>query len=257
MVADPTAVSGGKFDHVPPDDVVIVTSTPQNSEGSRTPQMVSALRYLINRHEISTGTAVPQVIAVVSALGNEGVTTVSRSVADVLSARSLSNICWLDLGDIAGADRRPATPRLMTAGAHDTSDAERAGLTPGGGGRQQARWIERTGDVRPSRDGASRIELPPPASDVDPGAGFDRLLDGLSERYRHVIFDTPPLLAEPDSLGFLMRADAYILVARYGVTTRHHVRKIREELQTIPSLGAVLNGYRTRTPGMFRRFFSE
>jgi Mrp family chromosome partitioning ATPase len=92
---------------------------------------------------------------------------------------------------------------------------------------------------------------------VQPGAfarpELDAFVDRLANGYRHIVFDTPPLLSRPDSIGLLRRADAYILVARHGTSSLNDIRRISDEMRSIPSLGAVLNAQRIRTPRFLRR----
>ena len=244
MVAHEATGGASEWDPSNDDDVVVVASAPDDARGPGHPSVMNALRYVLNRHELLTGTAPPQMIAVVSALGNEGVTTVSRSLAEVLSARTDSGVCWVDLGEID----RFGSGSVPSLGA--TSSASGAG-----------RIDRNIGDRASSASVQAMPVIPPlpggPSVGADTRAEFESVLLDLSGRYRHVILDTPPLLSQPDSLGFMHYADAYIMVARYGVTTRNHVRRIHEELHTVPPLGAVLNGYRTRTPRFIRRFFSD
>lgn len=86
---------------------------------------------------------------------------------------------------------------------------------------------------------------------------LDDLFKDLSTEFRHIVLDTPPILSKGDSIGFLRHADAYILVARHGSTAIKQIEAASNDLRTIPSMGAILNDYRTRSPKFVRRFFSE
>jgi Mrp family chromosome partitioning ATPase len=70
------------------------------------------------------------------------------------------------------------------------------------------------------------------------------LLADWRTRYDHIIFDTPPASMFTDGAVVGAQADAVLLVARCGVTTRHALRHARDILQRahLSMLGLVLNG---------------
>jgi Mrp family chromosome partitioning ATPase len=186
-------------------------------------------------------------IAVVSASEGEGVTTVSRTLAEILAAERGTRVCWID---VAGSD---ALPPALGRGPL----AEPPGIGTIMSEAPQGRAL-----VKPDHSGIHLVQ----ASDVPRGqsagppqgaAELDNLLNSLAAEYRHVIFDTPPLLSRVDSVGYLRHAEAYLLVTKQGSTTLKQIRMISEELRPIPSLGAILNVHRTRTPRFVRRFFRE
>lgn len=230
---------------VHPDDVAVVSPPDDGVRAIPQPEVMAALRYLIYRHELSTGVAqIPQMIAVVGASRGEGVTTVSRSLAEVLALERRSEVCWVDLGqpDLDGPSEERGRTEISRVG--DSSETPRppesnlrAPLVPA--------W--------PHTNGVGEVVRPGPFWDRD----LDDWVDDLARRYRHVVFDTPPLLSQADSIGFLRRADAYILVVRQGATSLKQVQRMSEELRSLPSLGAVLNRYRTRTPSSLRRLIAE
>jgi len=248
VVAHDTGFDPPEAEHVL-DDVVIVTSTPDSaSRAAEHPAVVTALRYLLNRYELATNMPAPQIIAVVSATGGEGVTTVSRSLAGLLSTETRSNVCWVDLGELDSTGMPTAIGGQREESRHDLEEPKSLHVGSAHGATPGASVYQHRSNTH--LDSASLY------------AAYDRpefasALRDLSSRYRHVIFDTPPLLSEPDSLGFMRHADAYIVVCRHGRTTKNQVKRLNQELSTIPSLGAILNGYRTRTPRLIRQLFSE
>jgi polysaccharide biosynthesis transport protein len=70
------------------------------------------------------------------------------------------------------------------------------------------------------------------------------LLDYWRSRYDHIIFDTPPASLFTDAVVLGARADAVLLVARCGATTRYSLRHARDLLQrsNVNIAGVVLNG---------------
>lgn len=67
----------------------------------------------------------------------------------------------------------------------------------------------------------------------------------LRSRYqdRIIIFDTPPLLASGDTLGFLPNVDSVLIVTRSGSTTKADVEKSALLLGNKPIVGTLLNAH--------------
>jgi Mrp family chromosome partitioning ATPase len=224
--------------------VSVVSSTVRTSYSPAEFTVMNAVRYLLDRYELSSGSAdLPQRIAVVSASAGEGVTTVSLALAEILASQYGNTVCWIDVGGT-----EPATNRRSQRAV-----SEQPAATPIAG-----------------RDVALDKGFPAPMPSVAQGGlstinlrsvpgrhDLDVLTKELAAEYRHLVFDVPPILSKAGSIGFLRNADAFLLVARQGSTSLKQTRALAEALQTIPSLGAILNDHRTRTPRFIRRFFSD
>lgn len=65
----------------------------------------------------------------------------------------------------------------------------------------------------------------------------------LRDRYRErlVLFDLPPILATDDAIAFMPNVDAVLLVVRDGKHTVQELQRVRELIQPVPVVGAVLN----------------
>lgn len=237
-----------RLDDADLEDVAVVAPGAQTHDAEPHEDVVRAIRYLLYRYELTSGsTHLPQMIAVVSASEGEGVTTVSRALAEVLAAERGTRVCWIDVG---GSDALP--PAL---GRGNVAELPGIGTTlrevPPGRALDKP---DPSGTRLVQSSDAFHGQIGGPSRNA---AEFDNLLNGLAAEYRHVIFDTPPLLSRVDSIGFLRHAEAYLLVTKQGSTTLKQIRTISEELRPIPSLGAILNDHRTRTPRFVRRFFRE
>lgn len=233
----------GAHDRVPAP--ITLESLPKRSPAD--PTVMSAVRYLLYRHEMETGTTdLPQTIAVVSDASGTGVTTVSHALSEVLASERSSTVLWIDATETHGP-LPTGTTTLRTApwGATDAPGARHwAGRPPAVG----AAPISSLARGRLSMRNLGAVSSQP---------ALDDLFKDLSTEFRHIVLDTPPILSKGDSIGFLRHADAYILVARHGSTAIKQIEAASNDLRTIPSMGAILNDYRTRSPKFIRRFFSE
>lgn len=205
-----------------------------------------AVRYILNRYELSEKVPLPQSIAVVSALRGEGVSTISRSLAEVLAADFAAEVCWIDLAWAIGASagRPEASPSSVqgiyevltgTAALDDVieqpSDSAFHVLHSGGVPSDQRSALARWNSLQ-------------------------ELFEALRETFDYLVLDTGPILSDPDALALMRHADAQILVARHGGVTASQVESISSDLRTVPTLGAILNEYQTHTPRILRRFFA-
>ncbi|MSU90637.1 hypothetical protein GE300_13610 [Rhodobacteraceae bacterium 2CG4] len=81
------------------------------------------------------------------------------------------------------------------------------------------------------------------------GSGrFARLIDGLRDRYDHIVIDAPPVLDTADARGLAPACDALIYAVRARATRRAHLRRGLAKLAGIgpPVTGLVLTRARSR-----------
>ena len=224
--------------------ISVVSSSVRTSFSPAEIIVMNAVRYLLDRYELSSGSEdLPQRIAVVSASAGEGVTTVSLALAEVLASHRQNTVCWIDAGGAEPAPTRRSLPAFMNHRAAPTS---------------VGRAVRFDESLRPPSLSVAKGELSTVSLRSVPGRpDVDVLMKDLAADDRHLVFDVPPLLSDAGSIGVLRNADAYLLVARQGSITTKQARALAEALETIPSLGAILNDYRTRTPRFIQRFFSD
>ena len=206
--------------------------------------LVESLRYLVGRFQLGQDVELRTRLGVVSALHGEGVTTISRTLAAVIASDLDMRVCWVDLSW--------ASPRSPEAVEPPGPDGIYEVLT---GGIELASALQWSGDPRLAILRAGRVaDTQRQALARSPRLGT--VLDDLEKRFDCVVFDMPPILTGSAGLGLARRMGSYLLVVRHGVTTTRHVRATVEELRTVPSLGVVLNRFKSRIPKWFAHFFA-
>jgi Mrp family chromosome partitioning ATPase len=206
--------------------------------------LVEALRYLVGRFQLGQEVELRTRLGVVSAVHGEGVTTISRTLAAVIANDLDLRVCWVDLSW--------PSPRRSEAAGPPGSDGIYEVLT---GGIELTAALQWTEDPRLAILRAGRIpDAQRQALVRSPHLGT--LLDLLEKRFDCVVFDLPPILAGSAGPGLARRMDSYLLVVRQGVTTTRQVRAAVEELRAVPSVGVVLNRFKTRIPKWFAHFFA-
>jgi len=170
-------------------------------------------------------------------LHGEGVTTISRALAAVISQDMDVRVCWVDLSAAGGSsveeDGKPRHPGLHEVLTFQVELSEA---------------LQETYSPRLSLLSAGNIANGRRNVAVAKGREVAALLDELDRRFDCLILDVPPVLATSAGLALVRHASSYLLVVRQGVTTVNQVRTVADELKSMASLGAVLNQYRSRVP---------
>jgi capsular exopolysaccharide synthesis family protein len=176
-----------------------------------------------------------KVLAVASAISREGKTSLAAQLA-ISMATSTGEPTLLIDGDlrspdihrIFGIDRGPGVVEVLKNGvpvesAIDDSFSEQLHLLPAG-----------------------RCESSPHRM-VGNGK-FAAMIKRLREKYRHIIIDTPPILAASEALVMARAADATILCVRRDFSRVDQVQDAYSRLQGagVNTAGAVLNGVPSR-----------
>jgi Mrp family chromosome partitioning ATPase len=168
-------------------------------------------------------------VALISAIGQEGKTTVACNLA--LALASLSETRSVALVDLDL--RKPSVARYLA-------------LPPGPGIEQALRGelpiskvrvaVERPLiDVYPARHGTDAAQA------LLVSASFGVLLRELERHYDLIVLDTPPVLLVPDAAMILEKTAAAVAVARASRTTRRTFEHMLGMLPPGKLLGSVLN----------------
>lgn len=216
------------------------------------PRVSEAVRYLLDRYEMTAAKEFPSAIAVVSALRKEGVTTVSQSLAEVLSVDFGYTVCWVDVSWAQGAP-------LPQRGLRRRRDRPRRGSrSPGildvlGGDAVLEDVMNTSVETQVVHLGAGSTSLP--LREVTRSIELQDLFDELKSRFEILVFDSAPVAENSSALSLIQQAEAYVFVTQHGATTTQHVSEAVRMLDPLPAMGAVLNSFRNRTPAALRRFF--
>ncbi len=201
--------------------------------------VTSSLRYLLTRLQLTDPDEVPRRLAITSALHGEGVSYIVRSLAAVMAHDLERMICVVDMNWWAGGGRGDsATLGLsdVVLRGHAIDEVLVETVT-------ENLWFMPAGNV----ELAGR-----PALAKDPRLATT--LDDLEQRFDHLIFDLPAVLATSDAIALARFADVYALVVRYGVTTTAQVKSALDELAGMPSIGLIVNRSESSIPRVVRRF---
>ncbi|GAB3239049.1 polysaccharide biosynthesis tyrosine autokinase [Kineosporia babensis] len=171
----------------------------------------------------------PRVIAVTSALPDEGKTTTACNIALIL-AQSGARVVLVE-GDL----RKPAVGKYL-----GISNA--VGLTNVLAGQHSLRDVV----VGYERDLLAVLPsgpTPPNPSELLGSQQMRHLLDTLAEHYDVVVVDAPPLLPVTDAALIATAADGAILVIRHGRSRREEAERALKALEAVSAkvLGTVLN----------------
>jgi len=168
-------------------------------------------------------------VALVSALHDEGKTTVAGNLALALCSLSASRA-------VAIVDLDLRRPSLATA----LGLSVRVGIDDviGGGAELADACIA---FERPMLDAYAVRVRQPSAHELLVRPSLDATLRELERRYEVVVIDTPPVLLVPDTPILLERLPACLAVARAGSTRSRSFQRMCDMLPPGKLIGAVLN----------------
>ena len=173
----------------------------------------------------------PQVVAITSCLPGEGKTLTAVNCAVALAQQGAKVL-------LVDADfRQPAIHESFSL-------PQDPGLTGILAAVCEADTAIRTSELLPNLAILPAGAICPYPAEMLASPQIAELLNGWRSHYDHIIFDTPPASMFTDAIVLGAQADAVLLVARCGATTRHALRHARDLLRrtNLNTLGVVLNG---------------
>jgi Mrp family chromosome partitioning ATPase len=192
-------------------------------------ERIEQCRHLANRVAGDLERRGCRTVAVVSSLRMEGKSTVSSSLA--FATASLSQGRTVALVDLDL--RRPTIATKLGFPFEAGIEAVLEG---------KARLEDVCVSVRqPAVDIYPARPASVPAHELLVLPEFAQLVDQLAEKYRVVVFDTPPTLLVPDASLILKRVETCIPVARSGFSRARMMRQMFELLPRDRVIGTILN----------------
>lgn len=225
----------------------------------------TALRYFLARSQAPGADRVPGSIALTSALRGEGVSYVTRSLGAVMAYDGDATVAIVDLnwteaeppGDgptRRAKGRRSARPRpapLTEAGDRPLTlvDAIENGV-------DLDDIVVATANPRLSLINPGSVAVAR-RSAVAGSRELEKVIGQITDRFDHVLLDLPPVLASSHAVTLARLADAFILVVRHGITTTNQVDSALEELESLETIGVILNRFQTRIPRTLRKLLDQ
>jgi Mrp family chromosome partitioning ATPase len=195
--------------------------------------LVENLRRLITR--FARNGEMPARLALVSALRNEGVTTLAQALAAVMAHDLGVRVCVVELNWWTPTLSALAAPDNEGLAAVINGNATLDDvLTPTG-------WSNLA--LLPAGEVAQRSR---PV--VAHSQALRETIYELSTRFDHLILDVPAILATNDAAPLAGLGTACCLVIRQGVTSVESVRQALDEISHLNVLGVVMNQVRMATP---------
>lgn len=202
---------------------------------SRYAPRTEAFRHLRTNIQYAQDGKAPRVIAVTSAIPNEGKTSTSINLAISLANAGLRT-CFVE-ADL----RRPKASKYLEM------NRENLGLADYLQKAQSVNSISLSPYLHSWGENGLQI-IPSGATPENPaelleGQALTRLVGDLRDSFDYVIFDTPPALPVADAAIIASRTDGVIVVIKAGETKRNQFQGVCDSIQSVGSrvFGAVIN----------------
>lgn len=197
-------------------------------------QFAEAFRILRTALQLATPGAPPKTILVVSAVPQEGKTTISMNLAAVFSQRA-ERVLLVD----SDLRRGPIQERLNIPKNFGLSGS----ISGAGNWRDAVVALPQAPNFFVLQSGFR----PPNPADLLESAQMHRFLEEWRAEYDHVIVDSPPVLLVTDAIPLAQWIDVVLLVSRVDVTPRVGFRRAAELVRTSNAkmAGTVINDINT------------
>jgi polysaccharide biosynthesis transport protein len=196
-----------------------------------------AYRHLRTSLLLSSAGQPPKTILVTSSQPSEGKTTTAVNTAITL-AQTGAQVLIIDC-DL----RRPRVHANF--GLHNAR-----GLTNYLSGERDLDSLVQTYDKQPNLKVLTSGPVPPNPAELLGSIEMRRLLGALSERFTHIVIDSPPAISFTDASILSTLVDGVMLVVHSGRSSRAVVRRAKQQLVDVGAhiFGVVLNNVRLDSP---------
>jgi Mrp family chromosome partitioning ATPase len=225
------------------------------------PEVVAGFRRMIT--QLTYQHKLPKRIAVVAALGEEGVTYTTLAMAAMLANDLNARVCAVELNWWSPALllRMPPTIAVAPVGYRAPVQLFQLQRSPGltavlGGAAQLDEVLVPT--VLPNLTVLTAGALPArdrPA--LARSAELKAFVEELSERFDFVVLDVPAIQPTSEAIALASLGQACCLVVRQGVTPVNTVRHALDDIKHMPMLGVVMNRARLKTPRWVRALMPQ
>ena len=186
-----------------------------------------------------------QVVAVTSAIAEEGKTLTSANLAANLASVGRKKVLLIDTdlrkSDIAQRFNTPSKPGLAEFLIGVVSPDK---------------IIRSSNSVRGLSlvTGGEKVTAP---TDLLAGETFRSFLQEMRGKFDVVILDTPPILPVADTISLRDQVDGFIMIFRIGFTPYVMLQQALEEIEKTKILGVVLNGVELQKYKYYQRYYGE
>ena len=202
-------------------------------------ELIESMRKLLSR--LSREDSFPSSLAVVGALRQEGVTTISRALAATLAYDLAARVCLVELNWWW-----PSSPFLSSS--NDEGLNGLLGHSPLQEVLIYSGWPNLAylpaGQVR-------RLDRPVVAR----SDSLKVSIAALGRQFDHLVLDIPAILATNDGAVLAGLAQSTCLVIRQGATHTNDVRRALDEIEHLNIAGVALNKIVQKTPKLLTDFF--
>lgn len=101
--------------------------------------------------------------------------------------------------------------------------------------------------------------IPPNPAEILGSKTFERFLKNIGSIYDYIILDTPPLLAVTDASILAGKADATIIVVKYGKTREKDINLAYKELKKVNAnvVGSILNSCDIKRTDSYYKYYPK